>query len=146
MTRPNFKKRHQARYRAIQTLYQIHIAQHDALLALNEYEKEFNPSQVDMDYFRELVLKCNELKPELDQYCAPFLSRKLDEITPIELCVLRLATYELYHRLDIPYPVVLNEAIELTKIFGTVEGYKFINGVLDKMAPLARPNEPSKKQ
>ncbi len=71
---------------------------------------------------------------ELDKEMQLFLSRSLREIDPIELAVLRIATYELLHRPDLPYRIIINEALELTKKFGSIEGHKFVNGVLDRIA------------
>ena len=68
----------------------------------------------------------------------PFLSRPIDELDPVELAILRLSIYELAKRPDIPYRVVINEALELTKKYGSIEGYKFVNGVLDHVAKEVR--------
>lgn len=62
------------------------------------------------------------------------IDRKIKELNQVECAVLRLAVYELMYRLDVPYKVIINEALELTKKFGSIEGYKYINGVLDKIA------------
>jgi len=77
----------------------------------------------------------------LDLQIIPFLRRPLTELDPIELAILRLATYELVNRLDIPYRVVINEALELAKKFGSIEGFKFVNGVLDQIAKKIRVTE-----
>jgi N utilization substance protein B len=65
----------------------------------------------------------------------------MDEVDPVELAVLRLSCYELLKRIDVPYRVVINEGIELAKIFGATDGHKFVNGVLDKLAPKLRSAE-----
>ena len=80
-------------------------------------------------------------KTEIDEALAPLLDRPLDELDPVELAVLRLSTYELMHRLDVPYKVAINEGIELAKVFGATDGHKFVNGVLDKLAPVLRAAE-----
>jgi transcription antitermination protein NusB len=67
----------------------------------------------------------------------------LDELDPVELAILRLSTWELSHRVDVPYRVVINEGIELAKVFGATDGHKFVNGVLDKLAPQLRAAEVS---
>jgi N utilization substance protein B len=72
---------------------------------------------------------------------APCLDRPIDQLSPVERAVLLVATYELTHHLDIPYRVVINEAVELTKTFGGSDGYKYVNGVLDKLAVQLRPAE-----
>jgi N utilization substance protein B len=71
----------------------------------------------------------------------PCLDRPIDQLSPVERAVLLVATYELTHHLDIPYRVVINEAVELTKTFGGSDGYKYVNGVLDKVAVQLRPAE-----
>lgn len=80
-------------------------------------------------------------KTEVDQAIAPNLDRPLDELDPVELAILRLSTYELMQRIDVPYRVVINEGIELAKVYGATDGHKFVNGVLDKLAPSLRSAE-----
>jgi N utilization substance protein B len=75
---------------------------------------------------------------KLDESIAPQLDRSLDDLTPVELSILRLATYEMIHRIDVPYRVVINEAIELTKMFGATDAHKYVNGVMDKIAQQTR--------
>jgi Transcription termination factor len=71
----------------------------------------------------------------------PCLSIALEELDPVELAVLRLSTWELIKRVDVPYRVVINEGVELAKVFGATDGHKFVNGVLDKLAPALREAE-----
>lgn len=78
---------------------------------------------------------------ELDESFAPFLSIPLEELDPVELAILRLSAWELTSRVDVPYKVVINEGIELAKVFGATDGHKFVNGVLDKLAPVLRAAE-----
>jgi N utilization substance protein B len=130
----NPNARRQARHYALQALYQANMAGGTA----REIEMQFVANQikkkVDLDYFKELLHAGLEKQKELDLFMKPFLKRPLDELDPIELSILRLSIYELVYRLDVPYRVVINEALELTKKFGSVEGYKFVNGVLDQAA------------
>src|SRR3990167_146243 len=134
----NFAARHQARRYAVQALYQWQLANP----TLNELENEFLRHHInkklDMTYFKELIHGVPEHQSEIDEAMQPFLGRPLSEIDPIELAVLRLAIYELLKRPDIPYRVVINESLQLTKKFGSIEGYKFVNGVLDKVARVVR--------
>ncbi|MEE3191047.1 MAG: transcription antitermination factor NusB, partial [Pseudomonadota bacterium] len=74
----------------------------------------------------------------LDEKIQPFLDRRIDELTPVELAILRLGAFEMCHRIDVPYKVVINEAIELAKTFGATDGHKYVNGVLDKLAQRER--------
>jgi N utilization substance protein B len=126
--------RHHARRCALQAMYEWQMA--DTPLA--DIEREclirHQEKQFDLDYFKQLMYQVPERRLEIDQTIQPFLSRPLEEVDPIELAVLRLATYELLERTDIPYRVIINEALELTKQFGSVEGHKFVNGVLDRIA------------
>ncbi|MBP8171111.1 MAG: transcription antitermination factor NusB [Pseudomonas sp.] len=125
----------------MQALYQWHLAGQ----SVNEIEAQFRVDNdfvgVDGAYFREILHGVPQHKTELDGAFADFLDRPLDELDPVELAILRLSTYELRHRVDVPYRVVINEGIELAKIFGATDGHKFVNGILDKLAPKLRAAE-----
>jgi N utilization substance protein B len=133
--------RHNARRYALQAMYQWQIAN----TAINDIETEFLKYHIDkkfdLAYFKELIHGVPECRNEIDQEMLPFLIRPLNEIDPIELSVLRIAIYELIKRPDVPYRVIINEALELTKKFGSVEGHKFVNGLLDKIAKKNRVDE-----
>ena len=133
--------RRQARSLAMQALYSWHMAGQQ----LNEIEAQFRVdndfSTVDGAYFHEILHGVPRQKTEIDGAFEPLLDRPLDEIDPVELAILRLSTYELRNRIDIPYRVVINEGIELAKVFGATDGHKFVNGVLDKLAPKLRADE-----
>ncbi|SRR5579883_692217 len=130
--------RHNARRYALQAMYQWHIAG----TPINDIENEFLnyhiDKKLDLDYFKELIHGVPKYQHDLDQEMLPFLGRSIQEIDPVELAVLRLAIYELIKRPDVPYRVIINEALELTKKFGSVEGYKFVNGLLDRIAKKLR--------
>jgi N utilization substance protein B len=130
----NPSARRQARHYALQALYQANMAGGTASDIENQFVANQIKKKVDLDYFKELLHAGLEKQKELDLLMKPFLKRPLDELDPIELSILRLSLYELAYRLDVPYRVVINEALELTKKFGSVEGYKFVNGVLDQAA------------
>ncbi len=112
---------------------------------LNEIEAQFRVdndfSTVDGAYFHEILHGVPRQKSEIDGAFEPLLDRPIAEIDPVELSILRLSTYELKNRIDIPYRVVINEGIELAKVFGATDGHKFVNGVLDKLAPRLRADE-----
>ena len=133
--------RRQARTLAMQALYSWHIAGQ----SLNEIEAQFRVdndfSAVDGAYFHEILHGVPRQKGEIDGAFESLLDRPLAEIDPVELSILRLSTYELKNRVDIPYRVVINEGIELAKVFGATDGHKFVNGVLDKLAPRLRADE-----
>ncbi|MDX5373503.1 MAG: transcription antitermination factor NusB [Pseudomonadaceae bacterium] len=134
-------QRRVARSLAMQALYQWHMAGQ----SLNEIEAQFRVdndfSGVDGAYFHEILTGVARQKPELDAAFAPFLSIPLEELDPVELAILRLSAWELKSRVDVPYKVVINEGIELAKVFGATDGHKFVNGVLDKLAPVLRAAE-----
>ena len=133
--------RHNARRYALQAMYQWQLAG----TSVQEIEAEFLhyhiDKKLDTEYFKELIHGVPKHQHEIDHEMQAFLGRPLHEIDPIELAVLRLAIYELIKRLDVPYRVIINEALELTKKFGSVEGHKFVNGVLDRIAKKNRLTE-----
>jgi N utilization substance protein B len=88
----------------------------------------------DLDYFEDLVRGVEQHREELDAALGPHLDREMDRVDPIERATLRIGAYELRHRIDVPYRVVINEAVEVAKRFGTDYGHTYVNGVLDKLA------------
>lgn len=134
-------ERHNARHYAVQAMYQWQIAGAPIADIETEFVKEHIEKKIDMAYFKELIYGVPEHKEDIDNAIKPFLNRSMRDIDPVELAVLRLATYELLKRPDVPYRVIINEALQLTKKFGSVEGYKFVNGILDKIAKTQRETE-----
>lgn len=133
--------RHRAREFAVQGLYQWLVGGQDK--AAIETQAESVPGFDKADRELYLVLLHTVMRDEggLRDLIAPHVSRQWDEVSPIERCILLLATCELQSRIETPYRVVINEAIELAKTYGGTDGHKFINGVLDKLAPQLRPTE-----
>lgn len=136
-----FSGRKKARRFAMQALYgwsltQNPIAEIEAFILSEHPDTDF-----DQIYFSELIQGVIHQVQTLDTVIEPFLSRALEELDFVELAVLRIAAYELKVRLEIPYRVIINEALNLTKNFGATDSYKFVNGVLDKMAKELRVNE-----
>ena len=136
--RPNPGARRKARHYAMQALYQWEMAG----ASLNNIEAEFlvdnDMTHVDVEYFRDILRGVPKSLDELDEMLTPCLSRGMKEVTPVEKAILRLAAYELAHRIDVPYRVVINESVELSKKFGATESHKFINGALDQLAQQVR--------
>lgn len=131
--------RHRARECALQAIYSWQLSQN----SITDIEAQFFTDQdmkgVDSKYFRELIYGVVKHYVDLDALMAPYLTeRTVEELGQIEKGVLRLALFELTKRNDVPFKVVINEAIELTKEFGAEESHKFVNGVLDKIAPTIR--------
>lgn len=118
----------------VQALYQWQLSASDIGSIEAEFFADHSMTKVDTDYFRELLHAIPARMDELDEHIAPCLDRRLDELDPVSLAVLRIGAYELLFRVDIPYRVSINEAVNLARTFGPTEAHKYINGVLDKLA------------
>lgn len=129
--------RHQARESAIETLYAWHSGGNDNAdlprLLSGRIQEEERGAQ-DETYLREMVYGITEQKDELDKLITPAVKRSLKSVANVELNVLRLAVWEMKNRLEIPYRVIINEALELTRAYADESARGFINGVLDKLA------------
>jgi transcription antitermination protein NusB len=133
--------RRRSREFALQALYQWQMngSNSDTLIAqLSEGE---GYAKVDQPYFAELIKGTIASAAELEQKISQHVDRPLKELSPIERGILMLACFELTTQLDVPYRVIINEAIELAKTFGGTDGHKYVNGVLDKIAPTLRGDE-----
>ncbi len=126
--------RSRARRRAVQALYAWEIGGNPMRTVIEDFRHEQDMQVADLDYFEDLLRGVEAHCPELDAGLAPFLDREIAQVDPIERAALRLGAYELKYRLDVPYRVVLNEAVEVTKRFGAEQGHTYVNGVLDKLA------------
>ena len=134
MSKINFAARKKARRFVLQALYSWELTQ-NPLKDIEEFTlSQHAEEKFDKEYFLTLLHAIPPRVSELDGFMEPYLSRKLEELGPVEISLLRLAGYELKERLEIPYRVIINEALVLCKTFGANESYKFVNGVLDKMA------------
>jgi len=132
------KGKRRARKLAVQALYQRLISRDE----LSEIEAQFRAihvsDNVDLDYFCRLFYGVSKELTQLDQAFVSFLDRGIESINPIELTILRLGTFELLEALEVPYRVVLDEAVTLAKTFGAKDGHKYVNGVLNQVARQAR--------
>ena len=126
--------RGRARRRALQALYAWQLSGTPISGVIEQFRHEQDMEVADLEYFEDLVKGVAAHLEELDAGLAPLLDRPVAQVDPIERGVLRLAAYELRHRADVPYRVVLNEAIEVTKRFGADHGHSYVNGVLDRLA------------
>ena len=140
--------RRRSRELALQGLYQWLVGGQDAAaieVHLTESEghdgAEESGKKADLGHYRELLHGTIDGAEELRRQFAPYLDRSVEALSPIEHGILLIATYEMKHRLEIPYRVVINEAVELAKSFGGTDGFKYVNGVLDKVAGQLRPAE-----
>lgn len=133
--------RRKARKLALQAIYQWQYTNCSVDQLVQQYLETANPKKVDIEYFSELVTNTIRNMAEIDQQLVPFLDRDVTSLNPVVLAVLRLSVCEFLYRLDVPYKVVINEALELTKTFGSDDGYKYVNGVLDTIAKNLRSTE-----
>ena len=118
----------------MQALYQWQLSGEDLDWIKAFYLEEQGVRSGDEDYFLELLYKIPSQVDALDECYAKHVEQSVDHLDPIETNILRIATYEMMHHLEIPYRVVINEAVNLAKTYGADESHKFINGVLDPLA------------
>jgi transcription antitermination protein NusB len=137
--KPSTRKK--ARRYAVQGIYQWQMSGNPIEEIELQFLETINQAKVDIEYFREILVNTLASVKQIDTDLEPIVQRDFSEVNPVELAVLRLACYELKSRMDIPYKVVINEALELTKTFGAEDGHKFVNGILDKLAKQLRPLE-----
>lgn len=133
--------RRKARHYGMQALYQWQMTKYPVSEVELQFLTDYDFSKVDVEYFHDIIHHVPANLAELEQAFSPFLDRDIDELDPIELALLRLGSYELVKRIDIPYKVVINEAVALAKKFGATDGHKYINGVLDQLAQQVRTTE-----
>lgn len=126
--------RARARRRALQAIYAWQLSGTSMTGIIEQFKREQEMEIADLEYFEDLLRGVEREKSLLDEKLKPHLDRSIDSVDPIERAVLRLAAYELVCRVDVPYRVVINEAIETTKRFGADFGHTYVNGVLDKLA------------
>lgn len=130
----------------MQALYQWQLTGQPTREIYQQFVEDQEVERADLEYFKELLDEIAQQHASLDQALAPFTERGMDVVDPVEKAVLRIGAYELMHRLDVPYRVVVNEAIELSKKFGAEGSHKFVNGVLDKLVRETRGVELSMSQ
>ena len=128
------QKRHWARRFALQALYQWHITGHSVNELIEQYTADDNWAKVDKDYFVELINACIKDNEQLTEAYSKYIDSDFRIIDPIEKSILLFATYEMLKKNELPSKVIISEAVILCKKFGSVDGYKFINGVLDKLS------------
>ncbi|NBH74840.1 transcription antitermination factor NusB [Rodentibacter pneumotropicus] len=127
--------RRRARECAVQALYSWAVSGNSAEQVELAFMLDQDMNGVDKPYFRKLFSQAVENMETVDFSITPYIDRAFEELDPVEKAILRLAVYELRFELDVPYKVVINEAIEVAKVFGSDDSHKYINGVLDKIAP-----------
>jgi len=129
--------RQKARRMVLQALYQWQLAG----APVSDIQAEFRgyyQGRIDWAYFNEVFPAIPAHVTELDAALTPLLDREMAALDPVELSLLRFGMYELLHRIDVPCKVVINECVELAKVFGATDGHKYINGILDRAARTIR--------
>jgi N utilization substance protein B len=134
-------KRSWARRCAAQALYEWQLTRQEPTQIAAQFLANQDLGKADLDYFRELVTQIPARVAEIDAALAPFLDRPPSQVDPVECAILRIGGYELLQHPSMTYRIILNEAIELAKMFGAEQGHRFVNGVLDKVARVVRPLE-----
>ncbi|OUS11071.1 N utilization substance protein B [Gammaproteobacteria bacterium 53_120_T64] len=122
----------------VQALYQWQLAGDNIGTIEAQYMAEKGMAKADSEFFHELLHAIPAKLDELDGAYREFLDRDPQALDPISLAILRIGVYELLHRVDVPYRVVINESINLAKTFGPTDAYKYINGIIDRVAARAR--------
>ncbi|MGB5518129.1 MAG: transcription antitermination factor NusB [Gammaproteobacteria bacterium] len=135
------KARGKARRLAMQALYQWQMTADDIDVIEQQFIEENDMKSVDQDYFSELLLGVLTDIPIIDAALEKHMRRKINEVDPVERAILRIGTYEFIKRLDVPYRVVLNEAVILSKKFCAEKSHTFVNAVLDRVAHDTRTQE-----
>lgn len=135
--------RHRSREFALQGLYQW-LLNHEDVGAINAHIREAHGfDKADAEHFNALLYGTIKDVAILRTALAPLIDRKITELSPVEHAALLIGAFELQNHIEIPYRVVINEAVELTKSFGGIDGHKYVNGVLDKFAAKVREIETS---
>lgn len=134
----NRTPRHRAREFALQGLYQWLLNSEDAGAIDAHIREAHGFNKADAEHFDALLHGTIRQVASLREGLAPLIDRPIDQLSPVEHAALLIGAYELGNHIEIPYKVVINEAVELTKSFGGIDGHKYVNGVLDKFAAKVR--------
>jgi len=137
--------RHRARELAMQGIYQWRVAGGESAQIEQQIRADGKLGRYDKKLFSKILTGVIGQGVDLEPLLTAHLDRSLSELDPVEYAVLMLGTFELSQHIEVPYKVVINEAVELAKTFGGEDGYKYVNGVLDKLAPQLRAVEFSAK-
>ncbi|VAW90257.1 Transcription termination protein NusB [hydrothermal vent metagenome] len=140
------RTRSQARRCAVQALYQWQLTGTDVAEVAAQILEDKDVKKVDSSYFRGLLSGVVKQVDKMDALLTPTLDRSIESLDPVELAIMRMGAYELQYNIEVPYRVVINEAVELAKTFGADQGHKYVNGVLDKLAVTLRGAEVKQKR
>jgi N utilization substance protein B len=135
------RARARARRRVLQALYQWQLTGHEPVAIERQFLGDHRLGRMDLEFFSEVFRGVTAQAETLDQAFDAYLDRPARTLDPVELALLRLGSYELRERLDVPYRVCIDQAVELAKSFGAEQSHRYINGVLDRVGqavPLRR--------
>ena len=132
------RARQKARRLVVQALYSWEIGGIDVGAIESHFRATNDMEKVDTDLFHDILFGVATNRIEIDQTFEPYLDRNREHLDPVSRAVLRLSTFEMLYNIQVPYKVVINEAVNLAKTFGPEDAFKFINGVLDKVAVNSR--------
>jgi N utilization substance protein B len=135
------KNRRKSRELALKGIYHSLLNKTELRQVVRELADDPDFERADEAYFRQLLEGVSDHMAELDSRLAGFIDRTIAELSPIEHAILCISAYELIYDVSIPYRVAINEGVELAKLYGGTDGHKYVNGVLDKLAAEARPDE-----
>lgn len=138
MDKQVIKGRRRARKLSLQALYQWLMTGGEPYEIEAQFHAMNDMTKVNTDYFHQLIHGVIEQCDDLEEGLVPYLDRPIKDLNPIELTILRLSSFELLHCHQIPYRVVLDEAVSLAKAFGSQDGHRYVNGVLNNLAQKAR--------
>ncbi len=138
-------KRTKARHHAVQAIYQWQMAGQDVSEVERQILEGEDLNSLEVDYFKDLLHGVPAKLDELDSELKDCVDRSIESVDPVERAIVRLGAYELVHHPEVPYRVVINEAVELAKVFGAEQGHRYVNGVLDKLAQRVRKTEIAKR-
>ena len=132
MSKP--KMRQKARRLLVQALYSWDVGGTDLITIEAEFHVDNNMATVDKELFHDVLFGVPKNLREIDAAYELYLDREQEQLNPVSRAILRLSTYEMIHRIDVPYKVVINEGVNLAKTFGPTDAFKFVNGILDQVA------------
>ena len=135
------RKRSKARSHAVQAIYQWQIARQSLPEIYDQFLSEIDVRKLEIPYFKDLLFGVPKNLEAIDEQLKTCLDRSIEGVDPVERAILRLGAYELVYHPEIPYRVVINEAVELAKTFGAEQGHRYVNGVLDRLAKSQRQAE-----
>ncbi|MEX2488361.1 MAG: transcription antitermination factor NusB [Pseudomonadales bacterium] len=146
MSKSSPAARSKARRFALQGLYQMKMSECSAIDVEEQYTQDHDMKRVDTDYLHELLSGIVKHQEQIDGLIASKIDRRFDELDPIETAILRIGTFEMVHRVDVPWRVVINESVELAHSFGAAESHRYVNSILDSIARDHRAVEINKKR